>query len=108
LKSKIISGIFPIAQIQEPYSVIRYLAERVDMVGRLGVEHPEKDTETEYSPLDICEAWALKRRYFTAKAARPDVYRAANELLRMALDGRLFFYLRPKHYSEEKGKFEAV
>ncbi len=78
------------------------MAERVDMVSILNIEHPEKNA-TEYSPLDICEAWALKRRYFTAKAARPDVYRAANEILRMALDGRLFFYLRPKFYSQDKG-----
>lgn len=43
-------------------------------------------------------AWALKRGYITAKAARPDVYRAANELLRMALDGRLCLSLKPTDY----------
>lgn len=56
---------------------------------------------TEWSPLEICEAWALKRGYLTAKASRPDTYRAANELLRMALDGRLCLSLRPRGYSSE-------
>jgi hypothetical protein len=46
--------------------------------------------------------WALKRGYFTAKASRPDVYRAANELLRMALDAKLCLSLKPKNYSKEK------
>lgn len=55
----------------------------------------------EWSPLDICEAWALKRGYFTAKASRPDTFRAANELLRMALDGRLCLALRPRRYTIE-------
>ena len=56
---------------------------------------------SEWSPLDICEAWALKRGYLTAKASRPDTYRAANELLRMALDGRLCLSLRPRGYAAE-------
>lgn len=44
------------------------------------------------------KGWAVKRGYFTAKACRPDVYRAANELLRMALDGRLCISLKPRDY----------
>jgi hypothetical protein len=44
----------------------------------------------------------LKRGYLTAKASRPDVYRAANELLRMALDGRLCLSLKPKGYNKNK------
>ena len=47
-------------------------------------------------------AWALKRGYFTAKASRPDVYRAANELLRMALDGKLCLSLKPINYTKQK------
>lgn len=48
------------------------------------------------------KAWAIKRGYFTAKACRPDVYRAANELLRMALDGRLCISLKPCNYFKQK------
>lgn len=48
-------------------------------------------------------AWAERRGYKTAKAARNDVYRAANSLLRLALDGRLCLCLRPPGYTQNKG-----
>lgn len=50
-------------------------------------------------------AWAIKIRYYTAKAARPDTYRAANELLRMSIDGRLCLALRPINYANEYDKW---
>lgn len=51
-----------------------------------------------------CLAWAERRGYKTAKAARNDVYRAANSLLRLAIDGRLCLCLRPPGYSCLRGK----
>lgn len=53
-------------------------------------------------------AWAEKRGYKTAKAARNDVYRAANSLLRLALDGRLSLCFHPPGYSEQKGQPASV
>lgn len=47
-----------------------------------------KLTSDSWSAYTICESWAVVRGFLTAKAGRPDVYRAANHLLRMALDGR--------------------
>ena len=52
-------------------------------------------------------AWAIKRGYYTAKASRPDVYRAANELLRMALDGRLCLSLRPRGFHARRAELAA-
>lgn len=49
-------------------------------------------------------AWAERKGYKTAKAARNDVYRAANSLLRLAVDGRLCLCLRPSGYSCLRGK----
>lgn len=113
---QVLAGIYPIAQLQEPYSAIRYLAENIPMIENLNIQHPEaedlkhdefyKDKVFDWTPSDICEAWAKKRGYFTAKAARPDVYRAANELLRMALDGRLCLSLKPKNYFKDKAQWE--
>lgn len=51
----------------------------------------------------MLEAWAEKRGYKTARAARNDTYRAANNILRMALDGRICIYLRPPEYFRNKG-----
>jgi ribosome biogenesis GTPase A len=102
---QVLAGIYPIAQLQEPFRAIRYLAERIAIVDLLKIKHPTEtdhnEKKIEWSPLDICEAWAIKRGYFTAKASRPDVNRASNELLRMALDGRLCLALRPKDYNQE-------
>jgi len=48
-------------------------------------------------------AWAEKRGFLTAKAARNDVYRAANHLLRMASEGRLCLCMKPPQYYARKG-----
>lgn len=53
-------------------------------------------------------AWAEKRGYKTARTARNDVYRAANSLLRLALDGRLSLCFHPPGYSEQKGRQPSV
>lgn len=96
---QVLMGCFPIAQLREPYTCIRFMAERLDLPPLLNLTHPDPDeaekSDPSWSASEICEAWALKRGFRTAKAARPDVYRAANHLLRMALDGRticLAFY----------------
>ena len=49
-------------------------------------------------------AWALKRGFVTAKAARADVYRAANSILRMAVEGRLCLCLRPPGFTSNHGR----
>ncbi|XP_048479993.1 guanine nucleotide-binding protein-like 1 [Plutella xylostella] len=102
---QVLMGSYPIAQLRQPYTTIRYLAERLDLPRLLRMEHPEKDDE--WSPRDICDGWAKKRGYLTAKAARLDTYRSANSLLRMALDGKICLWLRPPGYSKEKEKWET-
>lgn len=108
---QILSGIYPIAHLKEPYTCIRFIAEFVDLIKLLKIKHPREDSandkDKEWSPIDICEAWALKRGYLTAKANRPDYYRAANELLRMCLDGKFGFSLKPKGFTNEIDKWLA-
>ncbi|XP_075556485.1 nucleostemin 4 isoform X2 [Dermacentor variabilis] len=103
---QVLTGCFPIAQLREPYSAIQYIAERLDLPGILKLQPPDGagDTHKPWSAFDLCEAWAVERGYLTAKAGRPDAYRAANSLLRMALDGRtLCLAFRPQGYSQSKG-----
>lgn len=83
---------------------IKYLAERLDLIKLLCLKHPEG--ETEWSAIDICDAWAQKRSFLTAKTGRPDTYRAANSILRMALDGKLTLCLYPPGYVSQKHEFE--
>uniref|UniRef100_A0AAG5DCT0 Guanine nucleotide-binding protein-like 1 n=1 Tax=Anopheles atroparvus TaxID=41427 RepID=A0AAG5DCT0_ANOAO len=100
---QVLMGSYPIAQLREPYASIRFLAERVDLAQLLTLKHPENDND-EWSPIDICDAWATKRGFLTAKTARPDTYRAANSILRMALDGKITLSLKPIGFIEMKDK----
>ncbi|XP_038063800.1 guanine nucleotide-binding protein-like 1 [Patiria miniata] len=109
---QILSGMFPVAQVQEPYTAVGYLAQRVNLIPILKIKHPlygskPKEGETEeWSAWDICEAWAEKRGFMTSKAARHDVYRAANNLLRLAVEGRLCLCMRPPGYTNQKEQWE--
>lgn len=144
---QVLMGCYPISQLREPYSSIQYLAERVDIVGKLKLKpvdeirhekpalndrnytpvrvidgKPEKQTagcSGQWSAYTICESWAVLRGFLTARSGRPDVYRSANHLLRMALDGRTlcmsFYppdYLAQKHshweQHEEIAKIERI
>ncbi|KAI5637170.1 50S ribosome-binding GTPase domain-containing protein [Phthorimaea operculella] len=96
---------YPIAQLREPYTSIRYMAERIDLPKLLRILHPDNDSS--WSPRDICDGWAKKKGYLTAKAARLDTYRAANSLLRMALDGKICLWLRPPGYTQDRERFES-
>jgi ribosome biogenesis GTPase A len=103
---QVLMGSFPIAQLREPYASVRFLAERIDIPKLLAIKHPEGDDE-EWSAMDICDAFALKRGFLTAKAARPDTYRAANSILRMALDGKITLSLKPRGYHQRKEFWES-
>lgn len=107
---QVLTGCFPVAQLREPYSAIEFLAKRLPVPSILKLEPPESDSvgpagdTYPWSAFELCEAWALQRGYLTAKAGRPDSYRAANSLLRMALDGRtLCLSFRPPGYSSHQG-----
>ncbi|XP_039762912.1 guanine nucleotide-binding protein-like 1 [Pararge aegeria] len=103
---QILMGSYPIAQLREPYTTIRYLAERLNLPQLLRMmSNPENDDT--WSPRDICDGWAKKRGYLTAKAARLDTYRAANSILRMALDGRICLWLRPPGYTDQREVYET-
>ncbi|TRY60734.1 hypothetical protein DNTS_007807, partial [Danionella cerebrum] len=107
---QVLAGIYPVSQLQEPYSSVGYLCERTDYLSVLKLTHPESllDPGTQdWTAWDVCEAWAEKRGYKTAKAARNDVYRAANSLLRLTIDGRLSLCLRPPGFTQSKDAWES-
>ncbi|XP_012219692.1 guanine nucleotide-binding protein-like 1 [Linepithema humile] len=100
---QILMGSFPIAQVREPYTTIKFMAERLDLPKLLRIPHPENDDI--WSAMDICDGWAIKRDFKTARAARLDTYRAANSLLRMALEGKICLYIYPPKWSVNKEKW---
>uniref|UniRef100_A0A8D0AL34 Guanine nucleotide-binding protein-like 1 n=1 Tax=Sander lucioperca TaxID=283035 RepID=A0A8D0AL34_SANLU len=99
---QILAGIYPVSQLQEPYSSVGYLCERTPFRSVLKLTHPKLN----WTAWDVCEAWAERRGYKTAKAARNDAYRAANSILRLAVDGRLCLCLKPPGYSCLKEHWE--
>ncbi|CAL7945463.1 unnamed protein product [Xylocopa violacea] len=101
---QILMGSFPIAQVREPYTAVKFLAERIDLPKILKLQHPDNDDT--WSAIDICDGWAAKRSFVTARTARLDSYRAANSLLRMALEGKICVYVYPPDWSINKEKWE--
>ncbi|ESO08450.1 hypothetical protein HELRODRAFT_185395 [Helobdella robusta] len=103
---QVLAGIYPISQLREPYTTVRYLAERLPLPQILKLKHPDaKSNEQEaprWSAYQLCDAWAEMRGFVTARAARSDVYRAANHLLRTACEGRICLCMRPMNYSKNK------
>ncbi|KAJ3151617.1 Guanine nucleotide-binding-like protein 1 [Geranomyces michiganensis] len=102
---QILSGMYRISQVQEPYTAVAYLAARVPLETILALHHPDQDERPEgweWSAWKICEAFAWQRGFLTSRAARPDVYRAANMILRMCADGRILLSSKPKGFAEGK------
>lgn len=97
---QVLMGSYPIAQLREPYGPLRYLAERVNLVGILKLRDSDVECFDDWSPIALCDAWATQRGFLTARSARPDTYRAANNILRMALDGKIVMSLRPEGFFE--------
>ncbi|KAM4641107.1 guanine nucleotide-binding protein-like 1 [Discoglossus pictus] len=104
-QQQILAGIYPIAQIQEPYTPVGYLSCRIPVPQLLKLPQPPEGSGG-WTAWYICEAWADKRGYKTAKASRSDTYRAANSLLRLAVDGRLCLCMRPPSYTQQKDAWE--
>ena len=94
---QIVSGMYPVAQVREPYSVVGYCAQRINLVSLLRITHPcyEDDPNMPWSAWYICFAWAEKNGYHTARTGQPDVYRGANAILRLVVTGRLCVRLIP-------------
>lgn len=103
---QVLMGCYPIAQLRQPFAALKYLAERINLVKLLNLQHVNGMDNTEkWSTMDICEAFAIKRGFYTAKAANPDVQRSANLILRLALEGKLVMAIFPPNYSKNKGLF---
>jgi ribosome biogenesis GTPase A len=99
---QVVFGIYPIAQVREPYSSIRYIAERVPLED---VYKLPKIEEGPWTPYEIAESYAEKRGYHTQKG-RPDTHRAALEILRDHLDGRVVLYFTPNSSRINIGVYE--
>lgn len=109
---QILCGIFPIAQVREPFSAIQYMAKFVpiEQVYRLSIsdardsiKYDPSKGEIEWSAWMICEAYAEKRGYHTRRGV--DVHRAGLEILFDIIDGRVVLYFLPNQTTLNLGAF---
>ena len=54
------SGIYPVAQVREPYTAVGYLAERIPLISLLSLHHPdygkeEGETEEKWTAWSVCD-----------------------------------------------------
>lgn len=111
---QVILGSYPISQVRDPIGVVHYVATRLNIPSRLGLDYFREPSDSprkgdKWTAFEICEAWGRKRGYFIRTRGGPDAFRAANELLRFCLNGQksLVLYLRPPGYTSEKDKFKS-
>ncbi|KAL3664110.1 hypothetical protein V7S43_010994 [Phytophthora oleae] len=85
---QILFGSFPIAQTREPFSAVRFIAENcVPHLHEVYKLKPVEEDDEWWCPYTLCEAYA-QLRGFRVKGGKLDVHRAANMLLRDALNGK--------------------
>jgi len=103
---QVVLGSYPVAQVREPFSVVQFLAEKVDLVSLLKLDSQREINRNLLSAYDVCEFWAINRGYVTARSNRPDVSRSANHILRMALEGKISLAYYPPGYISQNKKEE--
>lgn len=91
---QIVTGLYNIAQVSDPYGPLLYLARRIDLPRALNLSLSEGTA----SVFGICEDYATKCGFLTSKTGRPDVYRAANLILRLVIDGKILIKWHPPGY----------
>ncbi len=108
-----LTGQYPIAQCRDPYSVVRIIAEalEIEKIYKLSpVPETEKKSETtkkngqeeekfQWSPWNLCEALAYQKGFRTRNGDL-DVFRAANLILRDVIEGNIVIYFKPPKISK--------
>lgn len=97
---QILSGLYNIAQVKDPYGPILYLSRRVDLFKKLSIPL-SKDSDQPNSVFYLCEEFAKKCGFLTSKAGRPDTYRVANSILRQVIDGKILLSWTPPGFEED-------
>ncbi|KAL7715620.1 Guanine nucleotide-binding protein-like 1 [Entamoeba marina] len=92
---QVICGVYPLSQLREPYSIVRFFLERLPLEKVYGIDLSEN-----MSVIEFVESLALKKGYITGKAGRADVHKAAREILSDCVNGRIVFMFEPKQEKE--------
>jgi ribosome biogenesis GTPase A len=89
-------GLFPIAQIREPFSAVRLLAKGLDLLRMYNLRAQDLDDGDDLSPLGLCMALAERKGYRLARGRGAlDPHRAGLEVLRDCVDGAVCLAFHP-------------
>ncbi|KAK7465407.1 hypothetical protein VKT23_005385 [Stygiomarasmius scandens] len=108
MEMQVLSGILPIPRISAFPACVHFVSNLLPVEKILKLTHPAASEEQvvdkrtwregmkpiikqtpSWTAMDILLAYATQKGWFTAKAGRPDVGRAANALLRALAEGRI-------------------
>ncbi|KAF5352402.1 hypothetical protein D9756_005949 [Leucocoprinus leucothites] len=118
MEMQVLSGTLPISKISAIPACINYVAKLLPLeqvyklshpaAAELPPEdkrtwregtHPPKPKPVQWTAMDILNAFADTKGWFTAKAGRPDIHRAGNAILRALAEGRLSWAFWPSNTS---------
>ena len=99
---QVLCGLYPLPNLREPFSALRYVAEHYPLEKMYGVEATHPPEEGPWSPMNLAEAVATKRGYLTGRAGRPDAHRAVREILRDCVDGSVPIMWSPPNEDSAK------
>eukprot|EP00039_Didymoeca_costata_P008926 m.118715 g.118715 ORF g.118715 m.118715 type:complete len:497 (-) comp14287_c0_seq4:127-1617(-) len=108
---QVLGGLYRISECREPFSAVNYLASRVNLISELKLQ-PSKESlddggEFFWSAYRICESYAEKKHFVTAKSGRLDVSRAAREMLSFVITGRILLAYVPRGF-HSRGKSRVL
>eukprot|EP00750_Incisomonas_marina_P012691 INCI17141.5.p1 GENE.INCI17141.5~~INCI17141.5.p1 ORF type:complete len:658 (-),score=84.95 INCI17141.5:269-2242(-) len=88
--------------MREPFSVVRHLAQHIDLQASYKLPPPSEwtgcesdDEEETWTPYAICAMLAESRRWFLNRAGGPDAHRGGLQIVSDAVSGVLPFWLLP-------------
>jgi len=94
------AGLYPIAQIREPFSAVRFAAERVDLPRAYNLTLDVDDYGDAWSPYAMCGSLADKRGYTLQRGGgAPDMHRAGLEIINNVADGVVLLAFPPPEWS---------
>lgn len=99
---QVLCGLYPLPNLREPFSALRYVAEHYPLEKMYGVEATHPPEEGPWTPMNLAEAVAVKRGYLTGRAGRPDAHRAVREILRDCVDGSVPIMWSPPNEGSAK------
>jgi len=103
------AGLYPIAQIRETYSAIRFAGERLDLPRMYNLKLNTDDYGDEWSPYAFLGSLADKRGYTLQRGGgAPDIHRAGLETINDICDGVVLLCFPPPSIDEWRRRVHDV